>query len=218
MNILSTTPLCYLKKGSIFPISPLQVVRFEKFQDKWRSFFKMNALSTHTPMLSWKKQFLPHISSHSQMWKILRQKQVFLRWMFWVPTPLCYLEKYSFCPISSLQVVRFEKFQDTRGSFFQVKCFEYPPYAIMKKAVFPHISSPSSQIWKFYNRDFFETNILSAHSPMLSSPSSQIWKIPDKNCIFQDSQMPQILDHPNPGPYTQGTQTLSDRQMDNSYE
>ena len=28
--------------------------------------------------------------------------------MFWLPTPLCYLEKCSFCPISPLQVVGFE--------------------------------------------------------------------------------------------------------------
>ena len=40
-----------------------------------------------------------------------------------------------FCPKSPLQVVKFEKLQDKRGSFFVDKHFEYPhPYVILKSA------------------------------------------------------------------------------------
>ena len=66
-------------------------------------------------------QFLPHSSSpSSQIWKIPSQRGSFVsKQTFWVPTPLCYLEKCSFCPIFSIQVVRFEKFQTKGGVIFE---------------------------------------------------------------------------------------------------
>ena len=73
----------------------------------------MNILSTHSPMLSWKMQFLHHFSSPSSLiWKIPRQKGV----VFWdkhfeYPQP-CYLEKYNVCPASPLEIVGFNKLQD----------------------------------------------------------------------------------------------------------
>ena len=118
----------------------------------------MNILGTHTHMLSWKMQFLPHISSpSSQIWKIQRQKVVFLRQTFCVPTTLCYPENAVFTTYILSQVVIFGKFQDYRGSLSQYECPEYPhPYVILKNAVFlSHISFPSSWIWKFLTRTAF---------------------------------------------------------------
>ena len=53
------------KSGLHFRCISLQVVVFEKFQDKRGNFLEMNDFSTHSPMLSCKLQFLPHISSPS---------------------------------------------------------------------------------------------------------------------------------------------------------
>ena len=99
--------------------------------------------------------------------------------------------KMQFFPISPLQVVRFEKFQDKRRSLFWDKhfeypqlyvilkiqdrrgsfldeCFEYPqPYVILKMQFLSHMSSPSSWIWKFLTRTgFFKT----PRSPCLTGP------------------------------------------------
>ena len=68
----------------------------------------------------------------------------------------------------------------------------YTRLHVTTNAVFAHISSPSSQIWKNSKTKvghfFSKANILSAHTPMLSSrvqflphissPNSQIWNIP----------------------------------------
>ena len=82
---------------------------FNKLQDKRGSFFQDKHFEYPQPMLSWKMQFLPHISSQSsQVWQNSNMNGFIFETMFWVPTPLCYLEKCSICPISPLQVVRFE--------------------------------------------------------------------------------------------------------------
>ena len=64
-------------------------------------FFKTIILSTNNPMLSSKLSVLSHISIPSgQIWKIPSWTGgTFLRWSFWVPTALCYLQNCSFCPI-----------------------------------------------------------------------------------------------------------------------
>ena len=126
-------------------ISPLQVVRFEKFHDKRGSFFETNILCLHSHILSWKIQVLPHISSPSSwIWKLWRQNGVIcLRQRFWVCTALCYVGKCRFCPISSLHVVGFENSEDKMGSFIWGKHFEFAqPYVILKNAVFvPYLHS-----------------------------------------------------------------------------
>ena len=54
-----------------------------------------------------------------QIWNIPSQTGVdFFRWLFWVPTTLCYLQNWTFCPITPFQVVRFEIFFNKEGSFF----------------------------------------------------------------------------------------------------
>ena len=215
------TSLCYLQKCSFCPISPLQVVIFEQFQDKsgsfffsrqtfwvstaiyylekcsfapyilarihwtilrltggsffshdehfqypqpyvklknavfapyllsmyldlknpnikWGHLFETNILSTNTPILSWKMQLLFHMSPpSSQVSKIPRQRGgVIFRQTFWCWTALCYLEKCGFCPISPLQVVRFEKFQDKRGMICLEQTFWVPtPLCYLENAV-----------------------------------------------------------------------------------
>ena len=58
--------------------------------------------------------FCPHISPPSSQIKKFQIKggHFFQDEHFEYPYPLCYLEKYSFCLISPLQVVRMKKFQD----------------------------------------------------------------------------------------------------------
>ena len=71
------TALSYLQKCNFFPISPLHIVRFKKFQHKRGSLFERNIFSTHSFMLSSKLQLLPYISAPcSQIWNIPRQKWV----------------------------------------------------------------------------------------------------------------------------------------------
>ena len=140
-----------------------------------------------------KMQFLPNIySPSSQIWKIARQKGViFLSNVLSTHTPML-SRKMQFCPISPLQVVVFEKFQDKSRLFFRWT-FQVPTsLCYLKKCSFCPISPLQVvRLEKFHDkRGSFLDKCFEYPEPMLSwnmqflprisSPCIQIWKLQDK--------------------------------------
>ena len=116
---------------------------------------------------------------------------IFSRQSFWVPTTVCYLQNWMFCPITLFQVVRFEKFLHKQWSFFWDDGFEYQnPMFSSNLNILSHNSIPTDQFRKLLSQtgvgSFFKAIILSTNNPMLSLklnvfshnsiPSGQIWK------------------------------------------
>ena len=136
------TALCYLWKCSFCPISPIQVVGHETFQDNSGSFFQDKHLNTPILCYLWKCSFYP-ISPLQvvRLEKFLdKSGSFFSRWMFGVPMPLCYLQKCSFCPISpvcllDLKIARLKLVIFLRWTFWVPTL-----YVIFENAVLPHIS------------------------------------------------------------------------------
>ena len=82
----------------------------------------------------------------------------FYRWSFGIPTTLCYLQNWMFCPITPFQVVTFEKFIHKLGLLFPDNHFEdLQPYAIFKPVCFvPELCSTLSDLKNsFTNRGPF---------------------------------------------------------------
>ena len=155
MNILS--PHLLFSSKCTFSPSTLQVVRFEKRG----SFLETNVLYTHSPMSSWKMQFLPHMSSpHIQIWKIPRQKRV----IFWDKCfkdthPMLSLKMQFLSHISSPSSQMWKNSKTKVGCFSQDEHFEYThPYVILKMQFLSHICSPSNWIWNILNKSglFFQ--------------------------------------------------------------
>ena len=69
------TPLCYLENAVVAKYLFSGQSDLNNSKTKRGHFLKWNVLSSHSPMLSWKMQFVPHISSPiSWIWTILRLK------------------------------------------------------------------------------------------------------------------------------------------------
>ena len=134
-NVLSTHTLCYLEKCSLCPISPLQVVGFEKFQDKRDHFFKMSIL-VPTSLCYLEKCCFSHIYSPTFRFDKFQDRRVFFMTNVLSTHTLCYLEKCSLCPISPLQVVGFEKFQDKRDHFFKMSILVPTSLCYLEKCCF----------------------------------------------------------------------------------
>ena len=109
------------------------------------NFFSRKHFEYHTPVLSWKIQSFPHTSSpDSQIWNILRHRWViFVKMNIWsTHSPMLSWKIQKFLPISPFQVVRFETFQDKRGSFFRQMFVYLQPYVILKNVDFaPYLLS-----------------------------------------------------------------------------
>ena len=138
---LSTHTLCHLEKCSLCPISPLQVVGFEKFQDKRDHFFKMSILVPTSLCYLEKCCFFPiSTHQHSDLTNSKTEGFFFMTNVLSTHT-LCYLEKCSLCPISPLQVVGFEKFQDKRDHFFKMSILVPTSLCYLEKCCFFPISA-----------------------------------------------------------------------------
>ena len=165
-NVLSTHTLCYLEKCSLCPISPLQVVGFEKFQDKRDHFFKMSILVPTSLCYLEKYNFSPYLLSKQSDLKNSKTKGVFFMTNVLSTHTLCYLEKCSLCPISPLQVVGFEKFQDKRDHFFKMSILVPTSLCYLEKYNFsPYLLSKQSDLKNSKTKGvFFMTNVLSTHT------------------------------------------------------
>ena len=146
--------------------------------------------------------------------------------MFWLPTPLCYLEEMQFLHNIYYPSSHIEKFQDCREYFFFEKKVlnTYIPLLSSKMQFFP-ISIP--QVVRFQKfqvkRVFLKRNVLSTTVlcylkkcilPHISSPCSGIWKF-WQEWHFQDSWTP---NHGTPNPLTWTPCTWTPHQTDNLYE
>ena len=85
-----------------------------------------------------KDQFMAHLNLNFfslLVWEVEKFSKLldFSRQSFWVPTTLCYLQIWTFYPITPFQLVRIKTFLHKLGSFFQDNVFEYQlPYVILK--------------------------------------------------------------------------------------
>ena len=164
------------------------------------------------PMLSWKMQFLPHISSpDSWIWKIPRQRGSFFQdKCFEYPNPYVILKNAVFAHISPLQVVWFEKLQDKSGLVFLRWMFWVPTaLCYLQNALLPNISSPSSQIWKIPTRTALDSQMppdpgswiprswtLDPQTQTLDSPRP--WTPWHRDPNLSNPGLPHPLTHPRP--------------------
>ena len=105
--------------------------------------------------------------SHLQIMCVCRESTLYLdpapdpyfyRWSFWMPTTLCYLQNWMFCPITPFQVVTIEKIIHKLGLYFPDNHFEdLQPYVIFKTECFvPELCSTLSDLKNsFTNRGPF---------------------------------------------------------------
>ena len=154
----------------------------------------MIVLSTNNPILSSKLNILFCKSIPScQISKIPSQiGVVFSRWLLWVPPTLCYLQYWTFCPITSFQIVRFEKFlQKIADIFSRLSFWLLSTLCYLQNWMFcPITLFQMVRIEKLIHKQgaFFPDSCFECNNPMLSSklnvlshnsvPSGQIWKIP----------------------------------------
>ena len=200
----------------------------------WDKYF-----STLIPILCWKMQFLPHISSPSSwIWKNSKTKGCHSsETSVWVPTVLVMLKNAVFPHISSTGLKNFK----TKGVYLSETNIlsNHIPMLCWKCSFWPISPLQVVRFEKFQGGQSFKTNVLSTYIPMLSwnvhflahisSQSSWIWKMSDKTYIFQNPQTP--LSDPLPAPFWTPPKTPSlhplpdlpswtplDRQMNKSYE
>ena len=100
----------------------------------------------------------------------------FYRWSFGIPTTLCYLQNWMFCPITPFQVVTIQIFIHKLGLFLPDNHFEdLQPYVIFKPECF--VSELCSTLSDLKNSitnkgPFFEAIVLSTKITILSSKLS----------------------------------------------
>ena len=152
-------------------------------------FSRTNVQSTHTLMLSWKVQFLLHISSPgSQIWKKFQDK----RWLFFFKGnflsthALCYLGKYSFYAISPPQIVWFEKFHDKRGLFFFTSKCSSCPYLLFQVFRSEKLQHKRGLFFQDEHSEYPQPYVILKMQFLLhiSSPSSWIWKFLTGTAFF----------------------------------